>query len=800
MKQRLVVVGNGMAGLRFLEELAALEHPYQVTVLGAEPDPAYNRIQLSHVLAGESEESLLLRPRAWYEEQGFELRTGVRVTGFNPIARLVHVGEGIMHYDKLVLATGSLPILLPLPGADKPGVIAFRDKADCAQMREAAQRYQQAVVIGGGLLGLEAARGLLNLGMRATVVHLMPGLMERQLDAAAGAMLREDLEAQGMAFELQADSAEVLGTDRVQGLKLKDGRVLPADLLVMAVGIKPNTQLAAAAGLAVKRGIVVDDQLRSSDPAVFAVGECAEHRGVAYGLVAPLYEQAKVLAQALVGEADAYQGSVVHTKLKVAGLDVFSAGDLAEQPGDQVLVLKDDFNRSYKKAVLRNGRLAGAILYGDTGPSGLLLAKLKESACSREDLKALLAPAPGSPPLAAVTELPDSHVVCNCNGVSKGDILKAVREKRCQSVGAVTACTKAGGSCGGCKADIGALLGAAWGMGAVKADKSVVCGCTDLDRDELVGAIKAKGLRHGKEVRAVLGFRNLDGCSKCRPAINYYLNMLWPVEHEDETESRFVNERLHANIQKDGTFSVIPRIYGGVTTPAELKRIAEVAERFAIPTVKITGGQRIDLLGVQKKDLPAVWEALDMPSGYAYAKALRTVKTCVGSEWCRFGVGDSTTLGIDLEKKLERLNTPAKVKLAVSGCPRNCAECGVKDVGVVAVEGGYWDVFVGGNGGVKIREAELLCRCASPAEVIRVTLAFLQHYREDAKWNERTAVWLERKGLDAVKAVVLDPARAPGLVQRIEQALAVMEDPWLKARRDPSLWTDPQGMERGVPA
>ncbi|HXC65701.1 MAG TPA: FAD-dependent oxidoreductase, partial [bacterium] len=451
MKQRLVVVGNGMAGLRFLEELAALEHPYQVTVLGAEPDPAYNRIQLSHVLAGESEDSLMLQPRSWYEEQGFELRTSARVSAINPIARQVRVGDDILLYDKLVLATGSLPILLPLPGADKPGVIAFRDKSDCAQMRDAAARYQQAVVIGGGLQGLEAARGLLNLGMKATVVHLMPSLMERQLDAAAGAMLREDLEAQGMAFELKADSAEVLGMDRVQGLKLKDGRVLPADLLVMAVGIRPNAQLASAAGLAVKRGIVVDDQLRSSDPAVFAVGECAEHRGVAYGLVAPLYEQAKVLAQALMGEADAYQGSVVHTKLKVAGLDVFSAGDLAEQPGDQVLVLKDDFNRSYKKAVLRNGRLAGAILYGDTGPSGLLLAKLKEAACTREDLKALLAPAPGSLPLAAVTELPDSHVVCNCNGVSKGDILKAVRDKRCQSVGAVTACTKAGGSCGGCK-------------------------------------------------------------------------------------------------------------------------------------------------------------------------------------------------------------------------------------------------------------------------------------------------------------------------------------------------------------
>ena len=464
-----------------------------------------------------------------------------------------------------------------------------------------------------------------------------------------------------------------------------------------------------------------------------------------------------------------------------------------------MLVLKDDFNRGYKKALLRDGRLVGAILYGDTAAAGPLLARLKAPACTQEDLKKLLAPAAAAV-APAVTELPDGHVVCNCNGVSKGAILAAIAHQDCRSVGALTACTKAGGSCGGCKGDLGALLAAALGAAGVKADKAVVCACTELDRDELVAAIRAQGLRHGKEVRAVLGFRNLDGCSKCRPAINYYLNMLWPLEHDDETESRFVNERLHANIQKDGTFSVVPRIYGGVTSPAELKRIAEVAERFAVPMVKITGGQRIDLLGVQKKDLPAVWEALDMPSGYAYAKALRTVKTCVGSQWCRFGVGDSTRLGIDLEKKLERLNTPAKVKLAVSGCPRNCAECGIKDLGVVAVEGGQWDVFVGGNGGVKVREAERLCRCSSPAEVLRVTLAFLQHYREDAKWNERTAAWLERRGLEAVKAVVLDSARQPGLVARIEQALAVMEDPWLKARRDGALWTDPLAMEGGVPA
>jgi nitrite reductase (NADH) large subunit len=802
MKKKLIVIGNGMAGLRLLEELCERTDGYDITVFGAEPVPAYNRIQLSHVLSGEGEESLAMKPAAWYAEQGIKLVTGQEVTAIDREAKTLTTKAGLSaSYDLLVLATGSKPFMLPLPGADKAGVIAFRDIDDCNAMKAAAAQYPHAVVIGGGLLGLEAARGLLNLGMKATVVHLPGSLMERQLDPAASAMLRADLERQGMGFELNADSAEIEGDGRVQALRLKDNRLVPADLLVMAVGIRPNIALAKLAGLNVNRGILADDQMRTSDPAVFTLGECAEHRGQVYGLVAPLYEQAKVLAETLAGREAAYQGSVVHTKLKVSGLDVFSAGDFTEQPGDEALVLKDDFSGTYKKVVLRGGKLVGAILYGDTSASPLLLAKMKQDSCGREELKALLAPAAAGAAKLSVTSFPDDFVVCNCNGVTKGKICDAIKTKACESVGAVTKCTKAGGSCGACKVDVAALLADSLGAGAVKEDKATVCGCTTLSRDEVVAAIQEKGLTYGKEVRIVLGFANEDGCSKCRPAINYYLNMLHPGQHEDETAARFVNERFHANIQKDGTFSVIPRIRGGVTTAAELKKIALVAEQFNIPSLKITGGQRIDMLGVKKQDLPAVWAALDMPSGYAYAKALRTVKTCVGSEWCRFGVGDSTALGIELEKKFEMLNTPAKVKLAVSGCPRNCAECGIKDVGVVAVDGGEWDVFVGGNGGVAVRVAELLCRVATPAQVITVTSAFLQYYREDALFGERTAPWVERKGMDAIKAVVLDPEKQAALAQRMDETLATYVDPWKRAQTEAVQWQDPAAQElEGVKA
>ncbi|MED4959485.1 nitrite reductase large subunit NirB, partial [Paenibacillus macerans] len=504
--------------------------------------------------------------------------------------------------------------------------------------------------------------------------------------------------------------------------------------------------------------------------------------GIAFGLVAPLYEQGSVLAKRLSGvETAGYEGSVTSTKLKVSGVDVFSAGYFHDAPGTRSLRVQDELEGIYRKIVLQDDRIVGAVLFGDTTDGASLFAKIKsgESVAGKEK-ELLLGYAPGqssgASPNARLAAMADDEIICGCNGVSKGTIVDAVKNG-CTSVGEIKACTKASGSCGGCKPLVEGLLHLYAEGDIGEPAKEGICGCTPLSRDEIVESIKTMGLKSVKEVMNVLEWKEPEGCSKCRPALNYYLGMLWPAEYVDEKESRFVNERYHANIQKDGTFSVVPRIYGGVTSPADLKRIAAVAEKYNVPMVKFTGGQRLDLLGVKKEDLPKIWEELDMASGHAYGKALRTVKTCVGSTFCRFGTQDSIAMGIRMEKAFERLNTPGKVKLAVSGCPRNCAEATIKDLGVVAIDGG-WELYIGGNGGVKVRAAELLCTVKTEDEVMEWTAAFLQYYREQASWNERTAQWVERVGLDAIKAVLENAGERKALAARIEETLSGTTDPW----------------------
>lgn len=785
-KKKMVLVGNGMAGIRTVEHVLKLApEAYEITVFGAEPYPNYNRIMLSSVLAGGADmKEIVINDLAWYEENHINLYLGDEVVRLDTDKRKVVSASGVeAEYDALILATGSNPFILPIPGARKDGVIGFRNIKDCELMMEASRKHKKAAVIGGGLLGLEAARGLLNLGMDVTVVHIHPYLMERQLDEPASRMLQHELEAQGMKFLMQKQTASIYGGRRAEGLEFADGSRLEADLVVMAVGIKPNIELAKEAGLNVARGIIVNDYLETSAPGVYAVGECAEHRGIAYGLVAPLYEQGSVLAKRLAGvETAAYEGSVTSTKLKVSGVDVFSAGYFNDAPGTRSLRIQDELEGTYRKIVLQDDRLIGAVLFGDTTDGPSLFAKIKsgESVAGKEK-ELLLGFTPGqagagaSSPNARLAAMADDEIICGCNGVTKGTIVEAVKGG-CSSVGEIKACTKASGSCGGCKPLVEGLLHL-YAEGDVKAVKEGICGCTPLGRDEIVASIKEMGLKSVREVMNVLEWREPEGCSKCRPALNYYLGMLWPAEYVDEKESRFANERYHANIQKDGTFSVVPRIYGGVTSPAELKRIAAVAEKYQVPMVKFTGGQRLDLLGVKKEDLPKMWEELDMPSGHAYGKALRTVKTCVGSTFCRFGTQDSISMGIQLEKTFERLNTPGKVKLAVSGCPRNCAEATIKDLGVVAIDGG-WEIYVGGNGGVKVRAADLLCVVKTEDEVVEWTAAFLQHYREQASWNERTAQWVERVGLDAIKAVLEQADERKALAERIQDTLSRTTDPW----------------------
>ncbi|MEC1420773.1 NADPH-nitrite reductase [Bacillus subtilis] len=782
-KKQLVLVGNGMAGVRAIEEIQSVaKDEFQITIFGAEPHPNYNRILLSKVLQGDTDiKDITLNDWDWYEENNIQLYTNETVIKVDTENKTVITdADRIQAYDELILATGSVPFILPIPGADKKGVTAFRDIKDTDTMLAASKQYKKAAVIGGGLLGLEAARGLLNLGMDVSVIHLAPFLMERQLDATAGRLLQNELEKQGMTFLLEKQTEEIVGDDRVEGLRFKDGTSIEADLVVMAVGIRPNTTLGAESGIPVNRGIIVNDYMQTEIPHIYAVGECAEHRGIAYGLVAPLYEQAKVLAKHICGiETKPYEGSVLSTQLKVSGVEVFSAGDFNESEEKKAIKVFDEQDGIYKKIVLRGNQIVGAVLFGDSSEGNRLFSMIQKEADISETSKiSILQPLDQQAGTSITAAMSDDEIICGCNGVSKGAIIQAIQEKGCSSTDEIKACTGASRSCGGCKPLVEEILQHTLGSDFdASAQKEAICGCTTLSRDEVVEEIKAKGLSHTREVMNVLGWKTPEGCSKCRPALNYYLGMINPTKYEDDRTSRFVNERMHANIQKDGTYSVVPRMYGGVTNSTDLRKIADVVDKYEIPLVKMTGGQRIDLIGVKKEDLPKVWEDLDMPSGYAYGKTLRTVKTCVGEQFCRFGTQNSMALGIALEKKFEGLNTPHKVKMAVSACPRNCAESGIKDLGVVGIDGG-WELYVGGNGGTHLRAGDLLIKVKTNEEVLEYAGAYLQYYRETANYLERTSAWLERVGLSHVQSVLNDPEKRQELNDRMNETLSVHKDPW----------------------
>jgi nitrite reductase (NADH) large subunit len=802
-RMKLVLVGNGMSGVRALEELLKIAPElYDITVFGAEPHPNYNRILLSPVLAGEQTiDQIILNPLSWYEDNGITLHTAKKVVKIDRIRRLVIADDCTSaEYDRLLLATGSNPFVLPLPGKDLDGVIAYRDIADTHKMIDAALAHSHAVVIGGGLLGLEAANGLKQRGMDVTVVHIMPWLMERQLDAVAGKLLQGSLEQRGLKFMIGAQTAELLGSEqsrtngeapckrRVRAVRFKDGAEIPANLVVMAAGIRPNTELAESAGLFCNRGIVVNDTLQTiTDPRIYAVGECAAHRGVAYGLVAPLFEQGKVcathLAQFGIGR---YSGSQTSTKLKVTGIDLFSAGNFMGGEGTEEIVLSDPIGGVYKKLVIQNDKLIGACLYGDT-VDGSWYFKLLREGRPIGDLRDRLMFGEsnigdvGHEGHSRAAALLDADEVCGCNGVNKGTICKTIKDKGLFTLEEVRRHTKASASCGSCTGLVEQLLMFTAGGDYSKAPaKKAMCGCTDSSHQEAREAIRAEHLLTIDSVYKRLAWRTPNGCASCRPAINYYLISTWPKEAKDDPQSRFINERSHANIQKDGTYSVVPRMWGGETTADELRRIADAVDKYKIPTVKVTGGQRIDLLGVKKEDLLHVWRDIGMPSGHAYAKALRTVKTCVGSEWCRFGTQDSTQMGKDLERALWRMYAPHKVKLAVSGCPRNCAEAGTKDVGVIGVDSG-WEIYVAGNGGIKTEVAQFFVKVKTAAEVLEVSGAFLQLYREEGWYLERTVHYVSRVGLDHVKKKVLDDAaNRKALWERLQFALDGEPDPWFE--------------------
>jgi nitrite reductase (NADH) large subunit len=767
-------------------------------MFGDEPYGNYNRILLSNVLNGSQEpHDIFLNPLDWYRENGIQLHAGVRISSIERQAKTITGDDGtVTAYDKLIIATGSRPFVPPLENLNDPesgdprhGVFVFRTIDDCNKIAGYATKVRRAAVIGGGLLGLEAARGLLRFGVEVHVVHLAPHLMEMQLDPQAGTLLRQTMEGMGLHLHMEKSTAGIVGDghDGVAGLAFKDGSTIPCDMVVISCGIRPNAEIGKACGLTVNRAIVVDDQMRSvDDPDVYVVGECAEHRGRVYGLVAPLWEQGQTLADHITGAKPdvSYAGSKIATKLKVMGVELASMGvTKPEQESDEVVVFSEPKRGIYKKLIVRDDRLIGAILLGDTGKAAYLMQAFDRGNALPDERSSLLFDLHASPTAVCAGDMPDDSQICNCNGVSKGAITACVRSGR-RTLKMVMEATRAGTGCGSCKKLVGEVV--EWACdGVIEEDPSIhyyVPG-VPLSKPDLIAAIQGHGLKSVSAVFDALADGVEDVGSKM--GLASLLKSHWGAEYEDERDARFINDRVHANIQKDRTFSVIPRIYGGVTSADDLIRIGEVAKKYDVPMVKITGGQRIDLLGIRKEDLPGVWKDLGMPSGHAYAKSFRTCKTCVGTDFCRYGLGDSTKLGIEIENRFQGLESPGKLKLATAGCPRNCSEAYVKDFGAVAIGDGKWELYIGGAAGSHIRKGDLLCVVESHEAVLRLAGRFFQYYRENAKYLERTYGFVERVGIEPIRQVVVEDSE--GIAARLDAAIQASVDayvdPWLEANK-----------------
>lgn len=798
--QRLVVVGNGMAGVACVEQILKHSPKFEVTVFGDETHTNYNRILLSSVLAGEkTADEIVLNDLEWYEKNKIQLRLGVRIVDVDPERKTVSGDDGsITPFDKLLIATGSSPLIPPMEGTKKKGVYVFRSLDDARALLDQAGPGKKAVVIGGGLLGLEAARGLQVQGSEVTVVHLMDTLMERQLDWTGGSYLKAKMECLGVRVLLERNTVAILGDDKAEGVTFKDGSSIEADFVVIAAGIRPNVELGRKAGLQVNRGVVVNDFMETSNPDIFAVGECVEHNGICYGLVAPLLEQAKVLAATITGnQGPAYHGTTQAAKLKIMGVDVFSAGDFNEKaPGVDAIRYEDPALGTYKKLTVRDGKLVGVILVGDTSDSHRYMDWLRSETDLTAMRRQLLFPGPGEDAGLDVAEMPDSRVICGCNGVTKGAIIQAVHEKGICTLAQLKDSTRASTGCGSCTELCQHLLKAVAPEFQEESAKSL-CKCIPFPEGKLREILRSQRLKSVQEVLEIYG--NGVGCEVCKPALSYMLDMLWCGDHDEDRSARFINDRVHANIQKDGTFSVVPRIRGGVTSAAELRRIADVAEKYNVRMVKITGSQRIDLLGVKKADLPKVWADLGMPSGQAYTKGVRMVKTCVGTDFCRFGVQDSTAAGIEMERRFENLYMPHKLKMGSVGCPRNCAEATVKDIGLVGQEGS-WQVVVGGAAGKKVRKADLLVTVESTEEALQAATLFFQYYRENANFLERTYDFVERLGIEKVRreTVYASLAIQQGLRERYRKSKRLSRDAWLEGDepRHPTQFVQIEPLER----
>jgi len=794
---RIVVIGNGMVGQRFLEQLAKRNAGAEVTVFGEESRPAYDRVQLTSFFSGKSAADLNVAEKSVFEKAAVTLRLNDAVLSIDPLNKVVRSTRyKAVAYDKLVFATGSSPFVPTLPGKDRRDCFVYRTIEDLEMIAATALRSKVGTVIGGGLLGLEAAKALKDLGLETHIVEFAPRLMSVQLDDSAGRLLRRKIEALGATVHVAKATKEIIsGTESRNKLIFADGTHLETDLIVFSAGIRPRDELARKAGLTVgeRGGIAIDSHCRTSNPDVYAIGECAAWQGRTFGLVAPGYQMAEVAARHLLGEDVRFLGADMSTKLKLMGVDVASIGDAhGVTPDSRSFVYTDDV--IYKKLVVSgdNKQLLGAILVGDTGDYGPLLQLVLNAVPLPQHPEDLILPArtPGSGKGIGVDMLPDSALVCSCNSVSKGEICAAARAG-CSTLGALKKQTKCATTCGGCGPLAKSIIDAELRKQGVVVTNHL-CEHFAHTRQELFHLVKINSIRTFQELIAKHG--QGTGCDICKPAVASILASCWNemVLARSHAPLQDTNDRFLANMQKDGTYSVVPRVPGGEITPDKLVVLGQVAKKHGLYT-KITGAQRIDLFGARLEQLPIVWKELidaGFESGHAYGKALRTVKSCVGSTWCRYGVQDSVKMAIDLENRYRGLRAPHKLKMAVSGCTRECAEAQGKDVGVIATEKG-WDLYVCGNGGMKPRHADLLAKDLSGEELIRYIDRFLMFYIRTADRLQRTSVWLDnlQGGVDYVRRVVCEDALGLGaeLEADMQRHVETYECEWKKAIETPEI-------------
>jgi len=797
---KIVIIGNGMVGYKFCEKLLSRTKDAEVIVFGEEIRPAYDRVHLSEFFAGKTAEDLTLTGLNWYHDNNIRLHLGDPVLSINRPAKTVHSHKGFTEsYDFLVIATGSAAFVPPIPGVDKQGVFIYRTIEDLEMMRDYARKAKAGAVIGGGLLGLEAAKAMLDLGIPSTqVIEFAPRLMPRQIDAAGSGILRNKLEKLGLKIHTGKNTREILGDESITGMQFSDDTTIEVDMLVISAGIKPRDELAKLAGLETghRGGIVVNERLQTTDPFVFAIGECALHQGMVYGLVAPGYEMADVVATNLTGGNKDFKGYDMSTKLKLIGIDVASFGDpFLQGENIRTLVFEDTMKGIYKRInISADGKeLLGGILVGDAAQYNMLLQTCKNKVVLPPDPEDVILGSRGGEAEAGagVPGLPDEAMICSCESVSKGDICNAVSERGCETIDAVKKCTKAGTGCGGCIPMVKDLM-----VHSMKSQgkyvRNVLCEHFNYSRQEMFDLVKLHELKSYDEVLDKLG--NGDGCELCKPPVASILASLWGemILKKGNDTAQDSNDRFLANIQKGGTYSVVPRIPGGEITPDKLIVIGQVAKQYNLYT-KITGGQRIDMFGAHLNDLPDIWGRLiaaGFESGHAYGKSLRTVKSCVGSTWCRFGLHDSVSYAIRIEERYRGLRSPHKIKGGVSGCIRECAEAQSKDFDIIATEKG-WNLFVCGNGGSKPQHARLLETDLDDETCIKYIDRFLMFYIKTADTLTRTATWLNKMegGIDYLRNVIVNDSL--GMAEQWEAEMQTLVDcykcEWKEAIENPEI-------------